>query len=194
MGEETPLTFSHEDRGRLVGECQRVEALSRSQVFFPVVDTGHVLFWSVITEILIILRDLCWFADKMNARLGWKDDLIPDSSCPDVTALITLFRDGLCHSHTYHRFVNRDLKMVGVRNIVHGTNASIKISGTDLQCEYNDDFALFIGKERLYLKRHIVRAFRELLGIFEREGLISVRVAPSSPQSPAVEPPQNTKE
>jgi len=181
------------DRVRLDLECTRVEKLLSSGVFLNAV-TGepNLEFWSVIIEILINLRDLCWFADKAGLRLSWKDDLSADTACKDVTGLIEFCRDGLCHSHTYHRFIDRENEISGIRNLMFGKGIHSKINGAELRSDHDDDIAIFIGKERLYLKRHIVRVFRELLEIFQREGLISKPVERFPPQSPAAEPSRST--
>ncbi len=36
-----------------------------------------------------------------------------------------------------------------------------KIGDLELKSEYEDDIAVFYGKNRLYFNRHIVRAFKE---------------------------------
>lgn len=37
----------------------------------------------------------------------------------------------------------------------------MKLDDFELRSDYADDVAVFYGKNRLYLKRHIVRAFEE---------------------------------
>ncbi|MFZ1218218.1 MAG: hypothetical protein WAO00_02940, partial [Chthoniobacterales bacterium] len=186
------------DSMRLDYECARINEILGTALFQPRIQDCHPLFWSAITEVLINLRDLCWFADKAQARLAWSDDLSPNTLCKDVTDLITFCRDGLCHSHTYHKYIDRDTEMVGIKNIVTGKNdpdlPGMRIGGIELRCEYDNEVALFIGKERLYLKRHIVRAFHELVRIFVQKGLLEAEVWRSQPRLPVAGPPQNTTE
>lgn len=37
----------------------------------------------------------------------------------------------------------------------------MKIDNLELKSDYDDDAAVFYGKNRLYFKRHIIRAFKE---------------------------------
>jgi hypothetical protein len=45
--------------------------------------------------------------------------------------------------------------------VAYGKCNLMKIDDLELKSEYQDDIAVFYGKNRLYFKRHIVRAFEE---------------------------------
>jgi len=45
--------------------------------------------------------------------------------------------------------------------VVYGKHSLLKSGDLELKSDYEDDTAVFYGKNRIYLKRHVVRAYNE---------------------------------
>ena len=169
------------ERSRIGFACFRIEQLLQALVAYKIV-AQHALFFSVITELLIHLRDLCSLASKppVNIKLTWTDDITPCKSYSDITELIAFFRDGFCHSNAYHA-------------ALPGNKYSLQRAIIPRK-PYSDDTAIFLGENRIFLFRHIGRAFEELRASFVSAGIIgspnwSKLLPPHDPLAP-----RNTKE
>jgi len=157
-------------KNRTVFACFRVEQLLQSAVFNPI-KPQDVLLWSAIIEILIQLRYLCDLASSIGVTLSWSDDIAPCKDYSHITGLIKFFRDGLCHSDTSHsRSIATD-KNTLARSVLPEKH-SHTISGVELSNPYADDVAIFLGANRIFLFRHIVRAFNELRQSFVKAGIV----------------------
>jgi hypothetical protein len=58
----------------------------------------------------------------------------------------------------------------------------MKVDDLELKSDYTDDIAVFYGKNRLYLKRHIVRAFEEA------STKLRPLIGPACPSQPSISP------
>ena len=56
---------------------------------------------------------------------------------------------------------DKQKKIVSSFNVVFGKGISMNINGKDFCSDYEDDTCFFFGEQKLYLKRHIIRAFEE---------------------------------
>jgi hypothetical protein len=113
---------------------------------FDIANLGHPLRQSAFIELVICLRDLMYKCKKNNKRISFTDNITPcnikGEETKDVTDLITHIRDAVCH-------INSFKQVAGFFRIMFSTNF------------YNDDIIFCYGKHELYLKRHILRAFKE---------------------------------
>ena len=158
------------DQSRVGFACFRIEQLFQSLVADRI-GAQHVLFFSVVTEILIQLRDLTSLASDIGTTLLWSDDIARCAYYSNVTELITFFRDGFCHSHCFHsRLIPTDRNTI-TKSILPGKQTS-KLSGIELSNPYSDDTAIFLGANRIFLFRHIGRAFEELRQTFVNAGIL----------------------
>lgn len=123
---------------------------------FDITDKKHIryyYYWSIITEVLIHLRDLLHKLDGVGKRIDFKDDIDhnPTYKIKDVTDLITYFRDAACHNESHKRRNKKGYLFAA--NVYAAWN-------------YPDDITLLMGDFSLLVKRHLVRAYRMVLERF----------------------------
>lgn len=119
-----------------------------------------VLNRASFTHLIVLLNDLLAKCSALDRRVSFSDDILATMSEPkDVTSLIRDVRNAVCHldsrqrripqgSVTWCYYAGHIPKALVTRDAVYG-------------CDYDDDVAVQFGPLRVYLKRHIVRAFEE---------------------------------
>lgn len=176
----SPVTLVKEDgtidflaSGRATAACIRIQQILGSKEFVAM-ETVHPLFRSGIIELIIHLRDLLRLSDGLDKQLTWSNDITPCNDVggyKNVEELIVFFRHGVVHSHTWHRrFGSKTGAPVNL--IAYGRKGwIIKVGDRAVGSDYDDDVAVFIGHHRIYLKRHMIRAFHELQQTLRRAGI-----------------------
>src|SRR3989304_6845805 len=137
----------------------RIEELLSCGIFEPA-NARNILQPAAFIELMICLRDLLHKTEKYANRLSWADDVMTKEYVHDITDAVTAVRDACCHIDSFKRLFddrgNRCSFMV-----IYGKRKLAKIGDLELKSDYEDDIAFFYGKNRLYMNRHIVRAFKE---------------------------------
>jgi hypothetical protein len=119
------------------------------------------LFQAGLTCFLIHLNDLMQKAKKDGKRIAVVEDIGFTSGSPkDLTTLINDVRNAACHvGSPLNEFGAGRLRMV----VVSGYAPAAMVIGDDrFGCEYADDCAVHFGPLRLYMRRHLWRAWREV--------------------------------
>lgn len=123
-------------------------------------------FKASFIHVMILLRELMYNSEKYaNKRIDFKDDVIPlkmdkkKQSVHDITDLIKYVRDSMCHTDIPHHYFTNEIK--ATFNVVFGRGVLISYGEDSVGSDYEDDICFFFGKERIYLNRHIIRAFVE---------------------------------
>ena len=151
-------------------DIRRVNEIFATGVFTPIQDIEddlgddniqelfrlHPLFRSALIEVLIGLRDLMWKATTYATRINFTEDVIITDQVRDVTDLVKYMRDALCHPDSNNHRIATSL-ISG--NIIVGKGRLLTVGEVSLESNYEDDICLLIGKQRIYLARHIKRAF-----------------------------------
>lgn len=137
----------------------RIEELLRSGIFEPA-NSGHVLQQSAFIELMICLRDLVAKVEKYGERISFQEDILKNEYVDDVSDAIRSVRDACCHIDSYKRHFDEN-KNRGSFMVAYGKCNVGKINDLELKSEYSDDMAVFYGKNRLYFRRHIIRAYEE---------------------------------
>ncbi len=143
------------DRQDCKVNIRRIHELLSSGIFNSN-NAGHLLQQSAFIELMICLCDLMHMTEKYAKRIAFTDDILVNSYIKDVTDAITAVRDACCHIDSFDDRGNRGSFMV-----TYGKWNLARIDELEPRSEYDDDIAMFYGKNRLYFKRHIVRAFNE---------------------------------
>jgi hypothetical protein len=138
---------------------RRIQALLGSGIF-DATNSGHVLQESAFVELMICLRDLLHKCEKYARRIAFTDDVLTNAYVKDVTDAVTAVRDACCHIDSFKKLFD-DYGNRGSYMVAYGKVNLAKIDDLELKSDYADDTAVFYGKNRLYFKRHIVRAFEE---------------------------------
>lgn len=137
----------------------RIEAILKSDIFLPQ-NSGHPLRESAFIELMICLRDLMKKVEDHATRISFKDDINTDKDTKDITDTIIHVRNAICHLNSGKRHVDKNKNRVSFCSMT-GKGCIMKIGDIELRSDYDDDICFFYGKHRLYLKRHIIRAFSE---------------------------------
>jgi uncharacterized Fe-S cluster-containing protein len=104
--------------------------------------------------------------EKYAKKINFDDDVMKNEYVNDVSDAIRAVRDACCHINSFKRIFDEN-KNRGSFNVVYGKCNFMKMGDLDLKNDYEDDIAVFYGKNRLYFKRHIVRAFKEARELIE---------------------------
>lgn len=150
-------------------DCQssidRIQELFSSGIF-NLQSRGNPLQKSAFIELMICLRDLMYKTENHAQRIDFTDDVLTNEYVKDVTDAITAVRDACCHINSFKkRFDDRGNR--GSYIIAYGECNVGTIGDIELKSEYQDDIAVFYGRNRLYFSRHILRAFNEATALLE---------------------------
>jgi hypothetical protein len=141
------------------GNIRRIGELLSSGVFNSN-NAGNLLQQSAFIDLMICMKDLLHKTEKYAKRIDFKDDILLNNYVNDVTGAITAVRDACCHINSFKKLFD-DQGNRGSYLVAYGKCNVAKINDLELKSEYEDDTAIFYGANRLYLGRHIVRAFNE---------------------------------
>ena len=152
-------------------ECQesirRIEQLLNCGIFNQV-HFKHPLQKSAFIELMICLRDLLHKAKKYATPISFADDVLQNKYVSDITSAVTAVRDACCHIDSFKRDFEGQWGRMSY-NVVYGKGGVMTLpsEGVALRSDYEDDIAYFFGHNRLYMKRHIIRAFQEARSVLE---------------------------
>jgi hypothetical protein len=118
------------------------------------------LIQSAFIELLIRLRDVMYKTETLASRISFDDDVIKTTQVNDVTDLIKFVRDALCHPESESHFVVPD-KIKAAFLVAYGKANLAQFGSIVLKSDYMDDVCFFFGVQKIYLKRHIMRALEE---------------------------------
>jgi hypothetical protein len=144
---------------------REIEELLSCGIFEPANST-NILQSSAFIQLMICLRDLLGKTAKHVKRISWVDDVMANEYVADITDAVTAVRDACCHIDSFkRRFDVRGGR--GSFNVIYGKGCLAKIGNVELRSDYEDDIAYFYGKNRLYMNRHIIRAFKEARALLQ---------------------------
>jgi hypothetical protein len=140
------------------GDILRIQELLACGVFNRSAD--NPLRQSAFIELVICLRDLLHKADKYSKRIDFTEDILQNEYVKDVTDAVTAIRNACCHIDSFNRNFD-DFGNRGAYIVLFGRGRLVTFGDLQVRNDYDDDVAFYYGKNRLYLKRHIIRAFHE---------------------------------
>lgn len=144
---------------------QRIGAILGSEIF-TAQGSSNPLFLSALTELVIRVSDLVGKAAAAGKIIDFDDDVTKKGEIQNVRELIVFTRNAVCHiSSNSHKL--EDLNAWLSFNAQVGYGCFAQINGQRFECEYADDIAFFFGEHRIYLNRHLVRAFQEARDFLE---------------------------
>jgi hypothetical protein len=92
------------------------------------------------------------------SRIDFDDDVVKTDEIEDVTDLIKYVRDALCHLDSDNHYLETG-NIKASYNIAYGKVNLLSIGEFKQISDYEDDVCFFFGSQKIYLKRHIVKAF-----------------------------------
>ncbi|MGB4589487.1 MAG: hypothetical protein WBI17_09695 [Clostridiaceae bacterium] len=147
----------------IMQDKEDIEEILNSKVFSRQSNPNWILEKAAFVLLMIDLRDLVWKSEHIaGKRIDFTDDIVPFRKVVDVTDLIAYVRDAAVHNTSGNSRVEQGkisfIVGIGKENIV-------QIGELSLSCDYDDDICFVFGPARIYLKRHIIRAFIEAIDI-----------------------------
>lgn len=158
-------------------------AISRIDVILQsnILATNHFLQQSAFIEVLVRLHELTFKANEIGKRIAFTDDVRLFPGVKDITDAIREYRNAACHIYHDAHFISpgghprrRGEKLKsgeGYKKIsfttLCGKVTLIHTSRYDIGSDYDDDVCFIFGAHKMYLKRHIVRAFQEARAVLE---------------------------
>jgi|SRR5438552_6368805 len=154
--------MDHWDKGEVESAIGRIDKLFGSGIF-NTKNAGSPLFRAAFVELLVNLRDLMYKTEKYAARIAFTDDVSVTEQVKDVTGLIKYVRDALCHPDSDNHYIEKG-NIKATFNVCFGKGTLLKMPDFEQSNPYEDDTCFFFGSQRIFLRRHIVRAYEEAKG------------------------------
>ena len=154
MAEDTKNFAAWMRAADIQSSVSRCADLFNCGVFNPSSSAG-VLFESAVTLLLVHLNDLLQKAKLDGQRIDFADDMEVTEAMVDVTDLVRACRNAACHVTSGEHKIDSG-KFTFCVTSGYGPNA--------------DDIAIYYGRNRIYLKRHLLRSFELVAQIYRNEG------------------------
>lgn len=147
-----------------------IQRILQSGVFLPNAEGGLALLrQSAFMSMMTKLRRLIYECNDRGKRIDFEDDVLKTvyknhtgemKNVNDVSDLIIFIRNAAVHLESQNNYL--DEGSFFAFNVVVGLSPdAYNVNGVVMGCDYADDMAVWHGQQRLYLKRHALRAFEE---------------------------------
>lgn len=127
-------------------------------------DLSEIVYEACVAMLLVNLHDLLQTARVIGRPLVFAEYMDPKEDAGNITELVAKCRNAACHvwtkSTSTKSTVYRFYRVAG-----YCPRATV-LDDKPLGCDYHDDVAVYYGRYRLYLKRHVLRAIEELALVF----------------------------
>jgi hypothetical protein len=152
--------FDKSDIQRSLSVCERLLGYGLVSGVYP-----REIEQATLTFFLINLNDLLQKMDSVGHRLEFSDDIHEVCNAKDVTDLINNTRNAGCHLNSGNHLLNTNkITFCIVRGYFP---TAFLIKGVVLGSDFADDTAVIFGSNRVYLRRHIRRAFEAAKAFFK---------------------------
>ena len=139
--------------------CRELNAIIESGIFSQT-NIQNPLLKASFAYTLVLLRDLICKANKYGStKVNFTDDIRINNTIKNIDDLIKYVRDALCHLNSPNHYIENNIKFSF--NVAFGKANVAKIGDLELNSLYEDDICFFFGSQKIYLNRHILRAFNE---------------------------------
>lgn len=108
----------------------------------------EIWYFSVITEILIHLKDLTQKLKSLDNGIHFTDDIPKTNDYSEITSLVSHFRNAACHNDSQRR-----------RN----SQGYLFASNVFAAYDYPDDITILMGDAKIFVNRHMLRLYKEIL-------------------------------
>ncbi|QXE08532.1 hypothetical protein GTQ41_17065 [Pseudomonas sp. AN-B15] len=131
-------------------------------------NTAGPLFESAVTLLLVHLNDLLQKAKQDGKRIDFSDDMEATDVVADITDLVRTCRNAACHVTSGEHKIDSN-KFTFCVTSGYGPGAFV-INGQEMGCDHEDDMAIYYGKNRIYLRRHLLRSFELVAQMYRSDG------------------------
>jgi hypothetical protein len=153
------ITLDNFDRSDIESSIYRLDEILSCGILSKE-NAGHILLRSAFIESLIALRDLMHKTEKYAERISFNDDVQTTTKINDVTDLIKYVRDALCHPDSDNHYVEKG-NIKASYNVMFGAGCLLSLPNFEQSSPYADDVCFFFGTQRIFLLRHVLRAYEE---------------------------------
>lgn len=137
----------------------QIQEILKSNIF-AIENARHPLKQSAFTQLMICLHDLLQKCKKSKVPVEFTENVDITADVSNITDLIASIRGAVCHiTSNTHQLHDEGGKFTFNTNYGAGTFGVI--GGIEIRSDFADDVCFFFGKRRIYLNRHIIRAFEE---------------------------------
>jgi hypothetical protein len=147
------------DKGEIEIAFRNIDSILGSGIFDPR-NGGSPLFRAAFVDLLINLRDLMYKTEKYAGRISFTDDVKVTEQVNDVSGLIKYVRDALCHPDSDNHYLEKG-NIKATFNVCFGKGTLLKMEDFEQSNPYPDDTCFFFGSQRIFLRRHVLRAYDE---------------------------------
>lgn len=147
---------------QIEADIRNIDRILSSGILEAHNDAAETLWTAAFRELLICLRDLLSKAERFSSRVAFNDDVVadPKHKIVDVTDLVRFARGIAGHPETSDDEIpNLGVKLSFCR--IRGKGTLLQVNNLKLGSEYEDDICFLFGAHRIYLRRHLFRAFEE---------------------------------
>lgn len=154
-------------------DISRIAEILDFDIFSPK-NARHSLMESAFMELVIRLRDLLYKCERKGHRINFTEDVVykkykdrngKEKEVQDITDAVEYIRNAACHIDSELNLFDR--KIVFSFNVAYGKGNLMSTPDKNAASDYEDDVCFFYGDQKLYLKRHIIRAFEEATKFFK---------------------------
>jgi hypothetical protein len=167
MAEETRNFAAWMRAADIQSSVSRCADLFNSGIFSSGSSAG-VLFEASVTLLLVHLNDLLQKAKLDGNRIDFTDDMETSESIADITDLVRACRNAACHVTSGEHKIDSG-KFTFCVTSGYGPSAFL-IEGQEMGCDHADDIAIYYGKNRVYVKRHLFRSFELVAQMYRSNG------------------------
>jgi hypothetical protein len=132
-------------------------------------DLSETVYEACVVMLLVNLHDLLQAARAGGSPLVFSDYIDPREDASNITELVAKCRNAACHVWTKPASAQSALLQSTIYRFYRVAGYCPRATQFDdkvLGCDYHDDVAIYYGRYRLYLKRHVLRAVEELAVLF----------------------------
>ncbi len=153
------VTMDFHEKAEVESSFRQIDKLLSCGIF-DARNLASPLFRSAFIDTLICLRDLMYKTEKHAHRIDFVDDVTVRGQVKDVTSLIKHVRDAICHPESDKHYIEPGNNKATF-NAMAGKGVLLKVGDFEQSNPYDDDLCFFFGSQRIFLRRHIVRALEE---------------------------------
>jgi len=152
--------MDHETESQVMACVTRIEKILGTPIFLPQ-ESRNPFVQSAFIELVILLRDLMHKSERFGHRVSFTDDVNTATGCVDISDVIRHVRDAACHLDSKKRDATPNISIAFM--VTYGAANLIQTPSVTIGTKHADDVCFVYGSHHLYLRRHIIRAYREAL-------------------------------
>jgi hypothetical protein len=155
------MSMDFHTRVQITDSIERINKVLQTGIFNSAGEISP-LQEAAFTEIILCLNDLLQKSKTLATKISFQEDLsVVNDKIVDITDTISVVRNAICHIPSKSLVLN-NISSTRFNFLAAGRAKLGFPGGSFIEAEYADDVCFYVGPYRLYLDRHIIRAFNEV--------------------------------